>query len=138
MSTSTSTSAGTTEREARNDALVREFVDAFEKKDAALLGSFLADDVIFENYGDPEVHGRADLVAMWAGVFRTFAGVRFETLHQAVDGDVVIAEQVHGLGLAGKPPAPIKNLAVYEIRDGKIAAWRDYTNPLEAKRLLGL
>ncbi|MEV0891563.1 nuclear transport factor 2 family protein [Promicromonospora sp. NPDC050262] len=135
MSSSTSTS---TEREARNDALVREFVDAFAKKDAALLGSYFADDIVFENYGDPEVRGRADLVAMWAGVFRTFVGVRFETLHQAVDGDVVIAEQVHGLGLAGKPLAPIRNLAVYEIRDGKIAAWRDCTNPLEAKRLLGL
>ncbi|MFE7509129.1 nuclear transport factor 2 family protein [Promicromonospora sp. NPDC057488] len=137
MSSSTSTTTRT-EQEAGNDALVREFVDAFEKKDAALLGSYLADDIVFENYGDPEIRGRAGLVAMWAGVFRNFAGVRFETLHQAVDGDVVIAEQVHGLALAGGTLAPIRNLAVYEIRDGKIAAWRDYTNPLEAKRLLGL
>ena len=134
----TSTATSTTDREARNDALVREFVDAFEKKDAALLGTYFADDIVFESYGDPEIRGRAGLVEMWAGVFRNFAGVRFETLHQAVDGDIVIAEQVHGLGLAGKPLAPIRNLAVYEIRDGKIAAWRDYTNPLEAKRLLGL
>lgn len=133
-----STRTRTTEREARNDALVREFVDAFEKKDAVLLGTYFADDIVFESYGDPEIQGRAGLVEMWAGVFRSFAGVRFETLHQAVDGDVVIAEQVHGLGLAGKPLAPIRNLAVYEIRDGKIAAWRDYTNPQEAKRLLSL
>jgi limonene-1,2-epoxide hydrolase len=34
--------------------------------------------------------------------------------------------------------APIKNLAVYEIRDGKIAEWRDYTNPQKARQLLGL
>ncbi|WP_423462272.1 nuclear transport factor 2 family protein [Promicromonospora sp. MS192] len=131
-------STSTSERASRNDALVREFVDAFEKKDAALLGSYVTDDVVFENYGDPVIHGRADLVALWAGVFRSFAEVRFETLHQAVDGDVVLAEQVHGLGLAGRPPAPVRNLAVYEIRDGKIAAWRDCTNPVEAKRLLGL
>ena len=70
--------------------------------------------------------------------FRTFAGVKFETLNQAVSGDVVIAEQVHGLGRPGKPLAPIRNLAVYEIRDGKIAAWRDYTNPNQAGQLLGL
>ena len=124
--------------EARNDSLVREFIDVFERKDAALLGPYLADDIAFENYGDPEIHGRAAVVAMWAGVFRNFAGVKFETVHQAVHGDVVIAEQIHGLGFAGKPLAPIKNLAVYEIRDGKIAAWRDYTNPQVAKRLLGL
>lgn len=126
------------EREARNDSLVREFVDVFEKKDAVLLGTYFADDIVFESYGDPEVRGRAQLVEMWAGVFRNFAGVRFETLHQAVNGDVVIAEQVHGLGFPGKPLAPIRNLAVYEIRDGKIAAWRDYTNPEMGRRLLGL
>ena len=131
-------SSSHSEREARNDSLVREFVDAFEKKDAVLLGTYFTDDIVFESYGDPEIRGRAALVEMWAGVFRNFAGVRFETLHQAVDGDVVIAEQVHGLGLASKPLAPIRNLAVYEIRDGKIAAWRDYTNPEMGRRLLGL
>jgi limonene-1,2-epoxide hydrolase len=55
-------------------------------------------------------------------------GVRFETLNQAVNGDLVIAGQAHGLALPGKPLAPVRNLAVYEIREGKIAAWRDYAN----------
>jgi limonene-1,2-epoxide hydrolase len=27
-------------------------------------------------------------------------------------------------------------MAVYEIRDGRIAAWRDYTNPNHARALL--
>ena len=126
------------DREVRNDALIREFIAAFEKKDAALLGGYFADDIVFENYGDPALHGRGRLVDMWASVFRNFAGVKFETLNQAVSGDVVIAEQVHGLGRPGKPLAPIRNLAVYEIRDGKIAAWRDYTNPNQAGQLLGL
>jgi limonene-1,2-epoxide hydrolase len=56
----------------------------------------------------------------------------------AVSGDLVIAEQIHGLGLPGKQLAAIKNLAVYELRDDKIAAWRDYTNPQKAGQLLGL
>jgi len=30
------------------------------------------------------------------------------------------------------------NMAIYEIVDGKIAAWRDYTNSAHAKKLLGL
>jgi limonene-1,2-epoxide hydrolase len=29
-------------------------------------------------------------------------------------------------------------MAVYEIVDGKIAAWRDYTNSSHAKKLLGI
>jgi limonene-1,2-epoxide hydrolase len=126
------------EREMRNDALIREFVDTFEKKDPALLGPYFAEDIVFESYGDPELRGRANVVDMWAGVFRNFAQVKFETVNQAVNGDLVIAEQIHGLSLPGKPLAPIKNVAVYEIRDGKIAAWRDYTNPQKAGQLLGL
>lgn len=125
------------EREVRNDALIRSFMDAFEKKDATLLAPFLADDVAFSNYGDTELKGRDQVVALWAGVFSRFQRVKFETVNQAVNGDVVIAEQVHGLGLPGGPLAPIMNLAVYEIREGKIAAWRDYGNPAYAARLLG-
>jgi limonene-1,2-epoxide hydrolase len=126
------------ERERRNDALIREFVDTFAQKDAALLAPYFSENIVFENYGDTEIRGRIGLVEMWAGAFRNFAQVRFETLHQAVSGDLVIAEQIHGLGLPGKPMAPIKNLAVYEIHDDQIAAWRDYTNPLKARQLLGL
>jgi limonene-1,2-epoxide hydrolase len=45
-------------------------------------------------------------------------------VHQAVNGDIVIAEQVHHPGLAGKSPAPIMNLAVHELGGGLIVAWR--------------
>ena len=117
-------------------ALVRAFVGVFQAKDADLVAQFVHADVVFRNYGDSEVRGRDALVRMWAGVFGNFEVVRFETVHQAVDGDVVLAEQIHHLGLPGGPVAPIMNLAVYEIRDGLIAAWRDYTNPEYARRLL--
>jgi len=117
-------------------ALVRAFVDVFRAKDTALFAEFVHSDVVFRNYGDSEVHGRDALVRMWEGVFGNFKVVRFETVHQAVDGDVVLAEQIHHLGLPGGPVAPIMNLAVYETRDGLIAAWRDYTNPEYARRLL--
>jgi limonene-1,2-epoxide hydrolase len=119
-----------------NDTLVREFVDAFSTKDADNLTQYLHPEVVFQGYGDAETRGRDAVVQLWKGVFANFAQVKFETVHQAVNGDVVIAEQVHGLGLPGRPLAPIMNMAVYEIRDGKIAAWRDYTNPQYAQTLL--
>ncbi|SNY71262.1 nuclear transport factor 2 family protein [Paractinoplanes atraurantiacus] len=119
-----------------NNTLARDFVAAFNTKDASKVGAFLHPDVVFQNYGEPEVKGRDAVVRIWQGVFRSFARVRFETVNQAVNGDVVLAEQVHGLALPGGKLAPIMNLAVYEIRDGKIAAWRDYGNPQYAMKLL--
>jgi limonene-1,2-epoxide hydrolase len=44
--------------------------------------------------------------------------------------------EIHHLGLPGGPVAPIMNLAVYEVKDGLIAAWRDYTNAEYARGLL--
>lgn len=119
-----------------NDTLIRDFVEAFNSKDADRLTPYLDPEIVFENYGEDPVQGRDAVVNIWRGVFRTFAQVKFETVHQAVNGDVVLAEQIHGLALPGGPLAPIKNLAVYEIRDGQIVAWRDYTNPAYASSLL--
>lgn len=121
---------------ASKDRLIRDLMDTFQKKDARLLTPFFAEDIEFENYGDKPLRGRDQLVAMWNNVFGSFDKVKFETVNQAVNGDIVLAEQIHGLGVPGRPIAPIRNLAVYEVRDGKIAAWRDYTNAAYARTLL--
>ncbi|MFI6762576.1 nuclear transport factor 2 family protein [Micromonospora sp. NPDC050417] len=119
-----------------NDTLVRNFIEAFAEKKTELLEPFLDENVMFHNYGDKEVHGRDNVLEVWRGVFQSFETVRFETVNQAVNGSIVLAEQVHGLGLAGKQVATIMNMAVYDVRDGKILAWRDYTNPEYARTLL--
>ena len=56
----------------------------------------------------------------------------------SVNGNVVIAEQIHNIALPAGKLTPIMNMAIYEIVDGKIVAWRDYTNSAHAKKLLGL
>ena len=73
---------------------------------------------------------------LWAGVFASFEQVAFSTLLQAVDDNIVLEEQIHGLGLPGRDLAPIRNVAVYRVRDGLITEWRDYTNPQHAQTLL--
>ena len=119
-----------------NDTLARRFLAAFNTKNADELAPYLHPDVVFINYGDDEVHGREAVIRLWKGVFANFEQVKFEIVHQAVNGNVVIAEQIHGLSLPGRPLAPIMNLAVYEFEDGQITAWRDYSNPDYARKLL--
>ncbi len=82
------------------------------------------------------MRGRDAVVQLWARVFANFQTVRFETLNQASNGDVVLAEQVHHLGLVGREAAPIRNMAVYEVHDGLITVWRDYTDSKHARLLL--
>ncbi|GAA3475755.1 nuclear transport factor 2 family protein [Streptomyces yanii] len=119
-----------------NDTVIKEFIDLFAQQDATTLAPYLDQDIVFENYGSPVVKGRENVVSLWAEVFSTMERVEFTTLNQAVNGDIVIAEQIHGLALPGRPFAPIKNMAVYRMRDGRIVEWRDYTNSEYARTLM--
>jgi hypothetical protein len=58
------------------------------------------------NYGDDDVHGRDVIVRLWKGIFQSFEQVRFEVVHQALNGDVVIAEQIYGARVAGRATRP--------------------------------
>jgi limonene-1,2-epoxide hydrolase len=116
--------------------VVEDFVAAFAHRDVQQLAPYLDADVVFEAYGDSPVHGRDALLAIWQRVFESFAEVDFSTLHQAVNGEVVLEEQVHGLALPGRQLAPIRNVAVYRVHDGLITEWRDYSNPQYAQTLL--
>lgn len=119
-----------------NGDVVAEFVALFARKDATLLESYLHPDIEFEAYGDAPIKGSDKVLALWGAVFGSMGEVDFTTVHQAVHGDIVLAEQIHGLALPGRKLAPIRNMAVYRIADGRIVEWRDYTNPQYAQTLL--
>jgi limonene-1,2-epoxide hydrolase len=52
---------------------------------------------------------------------------RVDLLALAEAGDKVLTERIdHILGADGKPVMSIPVMGVFEVRDGKIAAWRDY------------
>ncbi|HWS66363.1 MAG TPA: nuclear transport factor 2 family protein, partial [Steroidobacteraceae bacterium] len=80
-----------------NDAFIRCFVESFAVKDVTVLDPFLHPNIVFQNYEDAEVRGKDKVLDLWKRVFGMFEVIRFETLHQAVNGDVIIAEQMHGL-----------------------------------------
>ena len=68
-----------------------------------VLEEFFHPNVVFRNYGDEEVRGREALLKVWSHVFGMFERVRFETVNQATNGNIVIAEQIHELRLVESP-----------------------------------
>jgi limonene-1,2-epoxide hydrolase len=121
---------------ANTEEFMREFVASFETKDVSRVGAFFHEDILFAKYGDPEVWGKANVVKFWEGFFSTFETVRFETIHQAINGPIVLAEQFHHLALKGCESAPVRNMARYKMRDGLIGVWRDVTDSRYADQLL--
>jgi len=106
--------------------LVRRFCDAFGKgASAAELVDFFADDAVYHNIPvDPAVGHEAILGLI--NMFVTPAErVEFRVRNLVANGDTVLTERVDVFHLRNAV-IELPVMGTFEVRDGKIAAWRDY------------
>jgi limonene-1,2-epoxide hydrolase len=113
----------TNENEA--EQVVRAFCAVFDQHDAEALRPFLADDVVYHNMPMEPTVGVDATVAFVDGFFSMCQSMVIETTHLAVRGDVVLTERVDTFTV-GDVAAPLPVMGTFEVRDGKITAWRDY------------
>jgi len=107
------------------EQVVRAFCDAFDGKNAEALRPWFTDDVVYHNIPlDPAV-GIDATIAFIEGFFGMCESMTIETVHLAVRGDVVLTERIDTFTI-GDVVAPLPVMGTFEIRDGKICAWRDY------------
>ena len=117
------------------ERVVRELAAAFEKHDAESLRPFFTDDVVYHNIPmDPAV-GIDATIDFINGFFGMFENVTFDTLHLAVRDNVVLTERVDTFRLGSKM-ASLPVMGTFEIRDGKISAWRDYFDMAQITNML--
>jgi len=107
------------------ERVVREMCDAFAKHDAEALRPYFTDDVVYHNIPmDPAV-GLDATIAFVEGFFAMCDGMTIETLHLAVRDNIVLTERVDTFKV-GDIVAALPVMGTFEMRDGKISAWRDY------------
>jgi limonene-1,2-epoxide hydrolase len=107
-----------------NDAVVCEFCDAWTRGDADAIVDAFTDDAVYHNIPMDPIVGRERIEAVVRG-FLASATIEFVTHAQVASGDLVMNERVDTVvkdGVATSIPV----MGVFELRDGKIAAWRDY------------
>jgi len=108
-----------------NTKLIEEFCAAWSRLDPSELAGYFTDDGVYHNMPAAPVQGRAEIEQF----IRDFAGswteTRWEIVNLAETGDVVIAERVDRTR-AGDKAIDLPCTGVFEIRNGKIACWRDY------------
>ena len=108
------------------EAIVNAFMAEFdaEHPDADQLASYFTDDAVYHNMPMEPAEGLEAVKAALAGVSQmTSRG--WEVLHSAASGDVVLNERVDRFDMGGTEVS-VQVCGVFEIRDGKIARWRDY------------
>ena len=117
------------------ERVVRDFCATFEKHDAEALRPFFTEDVVYHNIPmDPAV-GIDAAVAFISGFFAMCESMKIETIHLAVRDNVVLTERIDSFTI-GQKVAPLPVMGVFEIRDDKISAWRDYFDMAQITRML--
>jgi len=111
-------------RAAANDALVRGFLAAWERRDTAFILDCMTEDSVYHAMPIAPIVGK-DALAAWVATFEAVPPGRLEVRHQVASDDVVMNERTDSITLNGKP-VTLPICAVFEVEGGRIRAWREY------------
>ena len=110
--------------------VVRRFCAAWsDDVGAAELAAFFTDDAVYHNIPLAPVTGRKAIANNIATFIRPGApgieSLHLRLINIAANGPVVMTERVDVFKLPGKS-FELQVMGTFEVRDGKISAWRDY------------
>lgn len=110
---------------AESVALIRQFIEACVRADPDEFASYFCEDAIWWNAPWSPVEGRAAIrETLRIGAGRMTA-LPWDICHIVADGDLVMTERVDHFQ-AGVKRISVPCMGILELRNGKIAAWRDY------------
>jgi len=105
--------------------LVQDFFSAWVKRDPDLVASFFTEDGVYHNIPQERTQGREairDLVAIW---MEALEGMEFRFQRVMVEGNSIAFERFDVVP-GGSGPKELPCAGFMDIRDGKIALWREY------------
>ncbi len=105
--------------------VVRDFCAAWEARDQQRILDAFTDDGVYHNIPLQPAVGKAAIAALLGVILAPASSVKFEIRHIAAAGDVVLTERVDRFVMGGKT-VELPVMGAFEVRGGKIAAWRDY------------
>ena len=104
--------------------MVRGFCAIWPERNVDKLLDYFTDEAVYHNMPMEPVTGKNGIREI-LNMFIPAQDVEAEILRIAARGDVVFTERIDRMTMAGKKVV-LPCAGVFEIRDGKIAAWRDY------------
>jgi limonene-1,2-epoxide hydrolase len=105
--------------------IVRRFCAAWSNADPDELAAYFTDDAVYHNIPMDPVTGPDAIKSFIAGFMGGVEKIEFRVRNIVTDGSIVLTERVDVFVLPqGTVELPV--MGTFEVRDGKIAAWRDY------------
>jgi limonene-1,2-epoxide hydrolase len=110
---------------AENEKLVTDFCVSWSRKNVDEVLSYLTDDCFYHNIPMEPCVGKAAVRKFIEPFLKEADSAVFEIKHTTSAGNVVMNERVDRF-VMGPKKIELPVAGVFEIRNGKIAAWRDY------------
>lgn len=110
-----------------NSDVVAEMLDSWKLKDVDAVARFFTDDAIYTNVPiDPPNRGISEIRTFLTWFFGEIRSLEFIS-HRQVEGadGTVMNERTDKLDFTGEV-VELPVMGVFEFRNGKISAWRDY------------
>jgi limonene-1,2-epoxide hydrolase len=119
-----------------NEQIVRNFLAAWPAKNIDELMSYFTDDAVYHNIPVPPVKGKKDIRDVFTGFLGAFS-IELIVVNAAASGNLVFTERIDRFDMNGvKFDLPVNG--VFELRNGKIASFRDYFDLASFERPSGL
>ncbi|MGE0822758.1 MAG: limonene-1,2-epoxide hydrolase family protein [Candidatus Binatia bacterium] len=109
-----------------NEQVVVEFFKAFDRLDLEGALSCLTEDCVHDDKPVGIHKGKEEIRQFFVPQMKEMKSFRAELKETLSVGDLVMNERVDWVELQGGKKAAIPVMAAFEIRNGKIAVWRDY------------
>jgi limonene-1,2-epoxide hydrolase len=107
------------------EKVVSDFCQAFARRNLDEIMNFFSEDAVYHNIPMDPARGKAAIKAVINTFLPGSQSIEFKILHTASMGNVVMNERVDMFVMGGKH-VQLPVAGVFEVRGGKIAAWRDY------------
>jgi limonene-1,2-epoxide hydrolase len=107
------------------EQVVSNFINAWPRRNIDELLAFFTDDAVYHNIPTDPARGKDAIHAVINSFLPMARSVEFKVLRSASAGNVVFNERIDIFDMSGKK-IELPVAGVFEVRGGKIAAWRDY------------
>lgn len=108
-----------------NEKLIVDFCNAWSRRNIDELLAYFTPDAVYHNIPLEPLKGIAAIRSTLEMFAAPAEHIEFEMLGVASNGNLVFTERVDRFRIFGKDVA-LPVAGVFEVRDDKIAAWRDY------------
>lgn len=118
--------------------IVRDFLGAWPRRDLDELMTFFAPDAVYHNVPVAPCVGAGAIRDTFAGFLATMPGIVLDVVNLVAESGLVMAERIDRFVMPNGHRFDLPVTGVFEVRDGKIVAFRDYFNLASFEQESGL